>query len=255
MIVGLIAVCFAVTVVVIVGSQSRAKAGAISQNVLGPVLLVPGYGGSTTSLQVLATRLRAAGRDAEVIDVPDGGKGDLNVQAETLDTDAHAALKRTGAASVDVVGYSAGGVVARLWVRDHGGASIARRIVTLGSPQHGTEIADLGAAVASSLCPLACQQLGTNSDLLAALNSGDETPAGPTFVSIWTTHDNVVLPPDSARLAGAAVNITVQTVCSADTVNHTGLPTDVVVDHMVAAELIAGAPPTLTSADCKRFSS
>src|SRR4051794_4672732 len=111
----------------------------------GTVLLVPGYGGAVSSLQPLATALRAAGRTVEVVALPDGGTGDLNRQADALDAAAARALR--DAPSVDVVGYSAGGVVVRLWVQRHDGVHKARRIVTLGSPHHGAQIAAVGAAV------------------------------------------------------------------------------------------------------------
>jgi hypothetical protein len=72
------------------------------------------------------------------------------------------------------MGYSAGGV-ARLWVRDEGGAAVARRVLTLGSPQHGTSQAALGAGLAGG-CPTACQQLVPDSDLLRRLNAGGRDP-------------------------------------------------------------------------------
>src|SRR5918997_1634857 len=109
----------------------------VSQAEPGPVLLVPGYGGSTASLRSLADRLTAEGRDATVVTVPGNGTGDLGESAEVLAEAADAALERTGADSVDVVGYSAGGVVARLWAAD-GGVDVARRVVTLGSPHPRT---------------------------------------------------------------------------------------------------------------------
>ena len=71
--------------------------------------------------------------------------------------------------------------MARLWVAD-GGADVARRIVTLGSPHHGTSLADLAGSVVPPECPVGCRQLGTDSDVLAILNSGDETPEGVTAV-------------------------------------------------------------------------
>jgi triacylglycerol esterase/lipase EstA (alpha/beta hydrolase family) len=155
---------------------------------------------------------------------------------------------------VDIVGYSAGGVVARLWARDHGGASVARRIVTLGSPQHGTDLASLAGSLAPGGCPVACQQLATDSTLLDRLNTGNETPIGPTFVSIWTVDDQTVVPPDSARLAGA-LNLSVQSVCASAQVSHGDLPTDPLVTQMVRVELSPGEPAPLTSADCARLSS
>jgi triacylglycerol lipase len=220
----------------------------------GPVLLVPGYGGSVTSLDELATRLRAAGKIVNVVSIPDNAEGDLNAQARVLDTAARAALATTGAGSVDIVGYSAGGVATRLWIRDDGGSAITRRVVTLGSPHHGTQLAALGSLVGGSVCPTACEQLVPNSQLLADLNSGDETPAGPTYVSIWSTKDQVVVPADSARLAGA-LNMTVQSVCANATVSHSELPTDHLVESMVTAELAAGPPVPLTASDCSRLSS
>ncbi len=160
-----------------------------------------------------------------------------------------AALARTGAPSVDVVGYSDGGVVARTWVKDHGGASRARRVVTLSSPHHGTDLAALGDTFGGDTCPLACQQVEPGSGFLTRLNSGDETPRGPQWVSIWTTHDSVVVPPTSARLDGA-LDVVVQDYCPGDTVDHTGMPSDPVVQQMVAQQLTTGpvAPPVVTCA-------
>src|SRR5437763_8520103 len=48
----------------------------------GPVLLLPGYGGSTSSLERLAATLRArTGRDVRVVRAVGDGTGDLTAQA------------------------------------------------------------------------------------------------------------------------------------------------------------------------------
>jgi triacylglycerol lipase len=229
-----------------------AEAVAVAQDEPGPVLLVPGYGGSTASLQELAGRLTAAGRDATVVAVPGDGTGDLNLSADALAEAAEQAMDRTGADSVDVVGYSAGGLLARLWVAD-GGADEVRRVLTLGSPHHGTSLADLAGQVAPDRCPEACRQMMPGSDLLRRLNTGDETPAGPTWVSIWTTQDETVTPPESARLDGA-VNLTVQSVCADAQVGHGGLPSTPLVMGMVEDLLAAGDPAPPTADDCARLS-
>jgi triacylglycerol esterase/lipase EstA (alpha/beta hydrolase family) len=255
LVLSLLAVLVAGVVALAVVLVPRLTAGdppAVDQATPGPVLLVPGYGGATSSLQELADRLTAAGRDATVVGLPGNGTGDLGASADVLADAAEAAMDRTGASSVDVVGYSAGGIVARLWVAD-GGADRIRRVVTLGSPHHGTDLADLATQVAGTSCPEACQQLAPGSDLLRRLNAGDETPAGPTWVSIWTDQDQTVTPPDSARLEGA-VNLTVQSVCAGTQVSHGDLPRNPVVQAMVLDELGAGAPVALTAADCGQLS-
>jgi len=167
------------TMAVIAVVRSAGKsADPVPQSEPGPVLLVPGYGGNGQSLQPLAAALRSAGRTAVIVEPVGDGTGDLRAQAEHLGQVASRVREDAGAASVDVIGYSAGGVVARIWVRDDGGAKVARRVLTLGSPHHGSSQAALGAEFAGG-CPAACEQLVPDSDLLRRLNAGDETPDGP----------------------------------------------------------------------------
>lgn len=227
-------------------SAPSLRASGADQSTPGPVLLVPGYGGSTASLQVLAEALKAQGRDATVVALPGDGTGDLRAQATALAVAATQALARTGAGSVDVVGYSAGGVVARLWAADDGGAGKARRIVTLGSPHHGTGVASLALNLAPGLCPVACQQLVPGGALLKGLNSGDETPSGPLWFALWTTDDQVVTPPTSGSLVGA-VDVALQSVCPGRVVTHSNLPRDPAVIALVVQALGVPAPSTPTS--------
>ncbi len=233
--------------------SSSEMAPIANQTRLGPVILVPGYGGGTDSLDNLAVRLRSVGRTAIVLRLAGDGTGDLQVEAILLKSAADAAIAG-GAPSVDIVGYSAGGVVTRLWADELGGAVHARRIVLLGSPNHGTDVAALGATLGGSLCPAACQQLAPDSDLLGRLNGDDETPAGPQWVSIWTRQDQVVTPPDSARLNGA-VNIVVQDVCHGVSVDHSSLPTDPAMQGLVLRAL--GVPLMIVPppADCAALTS
>lgn len=238
--------------VVFSGTAAPAHVTPAAQERPGPVLLVPGYGGATGGLQSLADRLTAAGRDAAVVHLPGDGTGDLAVSAKALGSAVTATLARTGAQNVDLVGYSAGGIVVRLWIAG-GHEDLVRRVVTLGSPHHGTQLADLAGDVAPDQCPIGCAQLATDSAVLARLNAGDETPDGPSWVSIWTTQDTTVTPPDSARLAGA-LNLTVQSVCAQAQVTHGGLPTTPLVQQMVLSELETGPPVHLGAADCARLS-
>ncbi|MFL6162973.1 MAG: lipase family alpha/beta hydrolase [Jatrophihabitantaceae bacterium] len=246
-----LAVLLVALVAVLVAVRPDRRASGVqraAQDQPGPVLLVPGYGGSITGLNTLAGRLRRAGKDVTVLSMPDNAEGDLGRQAGVLQAAARAALTRTGSGSVDVVGYSAGGVVARLWAKSYGGAGIARRVITLGAPQHGTALAALGSLVTGA-CPLACQQLVPTSSLLTALNHSPELPTGPVFVSLWSSRDEVVLPPDSARLAGA-LNIELQQVCASSAVSHAQLPTDPLVAAIVTTELSGDPARPLTAADC-----
>jgi hypothetical protein len=136
-------------------------------------------------------------------------------------------------------------VVARLWVATEDGAATARRVITLGSPLHGTRIASAGGVLAPGACPVACQQLSPGSALLARV-AGDP---GVPWLSVWTEDDRTVLPPDSARLDGA-VNVALQDVCPDAEVAHSQLPGDPLVTGLVLRALGAGPLAEPEPGDC-----
>ena len=217
----------------------------------GTVLLVPGYGGGTASLDVLAARIRAAGRAATVVQLSGNGTGDLTVQARVLEGYVNQAIG-AGSGPVTVIGYSAGGVVAWLWDVDYGGAARAGTIITLGSPLHGARIAAVGTGYDPAECPVACQQLVPGSALLIMLQQS--AAPRPPWLSLWSADDQTVQPPDSARLAGA-VNVPLQSICPGADIQHDQLPTAPLVVGIVLRTLADNRVTAPAPADCTPFES
>jgi pimeloyl-ACP methyl ester carboxylesterase len=212
----------------------------------GTVLLVPGYGGSATSLDELAGRIRETGRTATVVQLAGDGTGDLRVQAQVLNGYVSRAIG-AGSGPVTVIGYSAGGVVAWLWDVSYDGTARAGQIITLGSPLHGARIAAVGAAYDPAECPVACQQLAPGSALLTQLQQA--TQSRPPWLSLWSTGDQTVQPADSARLPGA-VNVPLQAVCPGVDVQHDQLPTDPLVVGLVLRTLAGNRITDPAPGDC-----
>jgi triacylglycerol lipase len=212
-----------------------------------PVILVHGYGGSGRSMSQLADALRANGREVVQIDLPDRGEGDIADSARALSE----AVGSTRAARVDLVGHSAGGVVIRAYLKDLDGTERVGTAVTLGSPHHGTTLADAAASAGPEACVDACAQLGRGSDFLAALNAGDETPGAVSYFSVWTDIDQTVTPADSAVLTGA-VNIRVQDVCPGVQIGHGDLDEDPLAIGLVLSALL-GQDDDPGPSDCARI--
>ena len=185
-----------------------------------PVLLVPGLGGTTSDFVILEAALEEEGREVVLVEL-DPDWPDFDTQVAILD----AAVGDS--AEVDVVGFSAGGLVARQWAAE-GGTEAARRIVTVATPNHGTRRAVLGVD-----CTAACLDLLAGSDLVAGLNAGDETPAGADWGTVWSSTDGVVVPARSARLEGA-VDVRVQDVCPDSTPSHLEMLSEPVAAMVVA---------------------
>jgi triacylglycerol esterase/lipase EstA (alpha/beta hydrolase family) len=213
-----------------------------------PVVLVHGYDGTPASFTTLASRLRTSGRQVVVVALPDRGTGDIDVSAGVVAR----AVDRTGAARVDLVGFSAGGIVVRAYLAQPGRAERARHVVLLGAPNHGAQIAGLAALLGPQLCNGACAQLVPGSTLLTRLNAlghGREVPPGPDFTSIWTARDRTVTPPTSAVLAGAR-NIRLQDVCANDGAEHGDLVRDPLALGLALRALDGGLDRQPGPADC-----
>jgi len=242
---GGLALVVAVVAVVVGVRVSRGQPEAVPGRP-GAVLLVPGYGGSTTSLGELATRIRSTGRTATVVQLADNGTGDLMAQARVLDGYVNRAIG-AGSGPVTVIGYSAGGVVAWLWDVDYGGATRAGKIITLGSPLHGARVAAVGTGYDPAECPVACEQLAPGSALLTRLQQSAQER--PPWLSLWSTDDQTVQPPDSARLPGA-VNVPLQSVCPGADIQHSQLPTAPLVVGLVLRALASDRVTAPAPGDC-----
>jgi len=194
-----------------------------------PVILVPGF---TTGpilepgYYPLRARLQAAGYDVTLISYPDYGLGDITVNAQRLAS----VRARTGAAKVDIVSHSMGGLVSRTFVKSVGGASQVDSLIMLGTPNYGTALANVASFFTLGSCVgiTACQQMAAGSTFLAALNAGDDTIGSVRYTSIATLYDEIVFPYSNAFLAndGNIANVTVQAQCPLRFPGHLTLITD-----------------------------
>jgi triacylglycerol esterase/lipase EstA (alpha/beta hydrolase family) len=147
--------------------------------------------------------------------------------ADQLAVKIDAVLAATGAAQLVVVCHSMGGLVVRAYLRRHGGAKL-RRIVTIATPHHGSAHARLSFGRCLS-------EMRPGSAWLAALNADEGAPPAVPLTSIWSWHDSMVAPQDSAVLGGA-VNVALAGI------GHNAMLRDRVVIDLVAAEIVrAGA--------------
>lgn len=205
-------------------------------DVAGPVILVPGYGGGTGGLTTLAQALQSAGRTVVVADIGDG-HGDIDAYGTSVAALA-SSLVAQGAGSVDIVGYSMGGLVARSAAAQ--APEAIRRIATIGSPHDGTATAALGALVGDAgSCPTACQQMAPGSDFLDRLPVAG---AADRWLSAWTAGDEVIRPAESSELAGAS-NVEVPSACGAGPLDHGSLVTSPATAALVGSFLATGQVP------------
>lgn len=144
----------------------------------------------------------------------------------------------TGAAKVDLVGWSQGGMMPRWYLKFDGGAPFVHDLVGLAPSNHGTTLAGLFALIDAGTtfglpapltlaqCP-ACTEQQAGSLFLQQLNAGGDTVPGVRYTVIESVYDEVVTPYQSAFLSGPDVtNITLQDQCPADHADHLAMPYD-----------------------------
>jgi triacylglycerol esterase/lipase EstA (alpha/beta hydrolase family) len=171
-----------------------------------------------------------------------GAYGPVASSANELKTEVDHVLQVTGAAKVDIVGWSQGGMMPRYYLKNLGGASKVNALVGLAPSNHGTTLSGLATLagyfpgalqLVGALCP-ACSDQVQGSAFITALNAGGDTVAGVKYTVIQSRYDEVVTPYQSAFLSGSNVtNITIQDKCILDGGDHLSMPYDHIVDREV----------------------
>lgn len=173
----------------------------------------------------LATRLRNAGYRTYIWGIPNGGFGDIAASAGTFAAFADQVRAQTGAARVDLIGHSQGGLVGRYFVKYLGGDAEVDSLVSLAAPHYGTVEANVATMFGFGTClgVVACQQMSTGSAFLNDLNAGPDQIGSVSFTNIATSFDEIVIPYGNAYLHNDTPNnrnAFVQSQCPLRIVGH-----------------------------------
>jgi predicted alpha/beta hydrolase family esterase len=168
----------------------RTKGDRGEHSVDGEVILFQhGYAHSGAVWSRTARELERKGYRVYTIDQPTFAP--IDTMADRLALRIQEVLRATGAAKLTLVAHSMGGLIARAYLRRHGGAALARAI-TIGSPHHGTHHAVLARGTNG-------QQMRIGSDWLKQLA---RERINVPFTSIYSVHDTVISPQSSSHLDG-----------------------------------------------------
>jgi pimeloyl-ACP methyl ester carboxylesterase len=160
-----------------------------------PVILVHGIYCNGAIWRPVAKSLRGAGVAPVVAPDLDPLLGSIDEQACGLAAVVAETCRAHAAEQAVVIAHSMGGLVARRMIATAGGSQVAR-LVTIGTPHHGTRLAALGIGRAPEQMRPRCAWLGT-------LETAERSVAAPPIVSIYSRDDEIVVPASSARLEGA----------------------------------------------------
>lgn len=196
-----------------------------------PILLVHGYVCNRGLWVALRQTLAAAGLGPIYADTFTPVFGGIDVFAAKLDARIEAICIETGADKVMIVAHSMGGLAVRAYMAQTAQTAVSRiaKLVTLGSPHHGSQVARLGIGINAG-------QMCEQSEWLQTLESREAADAigglrkRPATLSIYTLNDDLVYPPESSVLEWAE-NVPVSAV------GHIGLVFSAPVARRVIAHL------------------
>ena len=160
----------------------------VGEKPLPPLLLVPGIHFNRASLRFLVIFLRHRGwRWVWPLHRPRGRGVTLAGHAAHVSAAVRELRDATGAAQVDVVAFSSGGLAVAWGLRhDPELAGQVRRVVTLATPWQGTKLAVFGQSASH-------REVRYGSPVIEGL-----WPEESDVVCIWSPDDPVVVPADSA---------------------------------------------------------
>lgn len=188
--------CLLLTIIMRPFGWVKAKLPETGQSDRPPVILLHGLFQNRSCLFWLQFRLRSAGY-LQTISISTPPWRDMETLTESLAKKIDELRIKTKVEKVVLIGHSMGGMIARNYIQNRGGAAHVYGMVSLGSPHHG-----------SKLAPFAVSPMGRmllpGSEFLTQFNTV-AWPEQARAVSIYTRYDNIVLPAESAKMPGAQI--------------------------------------------------
>lgn len=168
-----------------------------------PVIFVHGYTGSASNWTTAIAVFRAGGYPSSQLFTYEYNSYGNNVSnAQGLAAYVAQVRSRTGAAGVDIVNHSMGGLVSQWYLKQLGGAQYVRHLASIAGANHGTT------AAGACLVFVTCQQMYPGSSFINTISAGDETPGSSTRYATWySACDGIIIPYTSTRLTGATNNL------------------------------------------------
>ena len=157
------------------------------------IVLVHGYFCNRGLWNPWLKRLRECGVPHVAVTLP-SPFAPIETHVDTVEQAVRRIERATGRPPV-LVGHSMGGLVLRCWDVERNGASRVARIITIGSPHHGTPTATLGHGACAS-------QMRVESAWLKQL-SNRESGRHDHFTCFYGHCDNMVFPASTATLSQA----------------------------------------------------
>ena len=165
-----------------------------------PVILVHGYFMNRASFLVFYLRLRQTGKKAVFTINLRPLTSPIEDLAQQLAEKVEEVMLLTKMEKVDIVAHSMGGLAARYYIEQLGGANKVYTFVNIGSPNHGTKLSVFGFGANA-------REMRPNSDFIKSLETTISNSGNVRYFSIWSTFDNIILPQESPVLPEPATNI------------------------------------------------
>ncbi len=204
-----------------------------------PVLLIHGYGCNSGYWHGMSKALLAHGISHRALDL-EPVLGSIDAYVPQVAYAIQQLRAETNQHQIVLLGHSMGGLVARAYLASHADAGIVR-VITLGTPHHGTGLADNAPGcnarqmrqykINGHTCP---------SDWLLALAKREHAWQRRRIVSLYSHHDNIVAPRFSCHLEGADNH-------AFEAVGHVALALTPKIQHRIMCELDQAAQEISTA--------
>jgi triacylglycerol lipase len=182
-------------VVAVLAAAALAPGALASAN--DPILFVHGWSESGTVWNTMIRNFEREGWRREELNNFSYRTSQSNVTtARDIESRIATIRRNTGAAKVDIITHSMGGLSSRYYIKTLRHEADVDEWVSLGGPNHGT-------TTASFCFETSCVEMRPRSAFLTALNEGDETPGAVNYGTWWSSCDSIINPDESVILAGA----------------------------------------------------